>query len=74
MYINRHHRLDDDAALRALVDANALGTWVRAGPHGIEADHIPFLLDRECGPHGTLVGQRAPTRCGAGSMRRRRRW
>lgn len=56
MYINRHHRLDDDAALRALVDANALGTWVRAGPHGVAADHIPFLLDRERGPHGTLVG------------------
>ncbi|MFC5478628.1 FMN-binding negative transcriptional regulator [Massilia suwonensis] len=56
MYINRHHRFDGEDAMRALVEANALGTWVLAGQQEIVANHIPFLLERERGPHGSLVG------------------
>lgn len=56
MYVNKHHRFDDAGAMQALIDAYALGAWVLAGRDGLIANHIPFLLDRERGPHGTLVG------------------
>lgn len=56
MYINRHHRFGDEEAMRALVEAHALGTWVLAGQQGIVANHLPFLLNRERGPHGSLIG------------------
>ena len=56
MYIRPDHRLDDRDALFALIEEHALGAWVLAGADGLVANHIPFLLDRNRGPHGTLVG------------------
>ncbi len=56
MYIHPSHRFDDPAALQALVAAHPLGAWVVQGDHGLVANHLPFLLDHDRGPNGTLVG------------------
>lgn len=56
MYLPPYHRLDDLDALHALIDAHALGTWVCRSADGLIANHIPFVLDRHAGPHGTLLG------------------
>jgi transcriptional regulator len=56
MYIRPDHRFDERDAQFALIEEHALGAWVLAGADGLVANHIPFLLDRHRGPHGTLVG------------------
>ena len=56
MYIPPRHRLADRDAVRALLAAHPLGTWVCAAPGGLCANHVPFLLDRDRGPEGTLIG------------------
>jgi len=56
MYLPPYHRLDDRAALCSLIDAHPLGTWVCQGAGGLIVNHVPFLLDRSKGPHGTLLG------------------
>jgi len=56
MYIRQDHRFTDTDALYALMDAHALGAWVVPGADGLVANHVPFLVDRTRGPHGTLVG------------------
>ncbi len=40
--------------MHALIEAHRLGTVVTNGPSGLEANHVPFTLDRARGPHGTL--------------------
>ncbi|MGE0427316.1 MAG: hypothetical protein AB7P11_04850 [Hydrogenophaga sp.] len=32
-----------------------LAAWVRQGPSGLVANHVPFLLDRQRGAFGTLI-------------------
>jgi transcriptional regulator len=56
MYINRDHAFTDLHAMHALMDAHPLGAWVLQDEAGLVANHIPFLLDRSQGPHGTLIG------------------
>jgi transcriptional regulator len=56
MYIRQDHQLTDRATMFALIDDHALGAWVVTGKDGLVANHLPFLLDRGRGPHGTLVG------------------
>jgi transcriptional regulator len=56
MYIPPPHRLDDHDALQALVQAHPLGAWVCGAASGLIANHVPFLLDRSRGTHGTLIG------------------
>jgi transcriptional regulator len=56
MYIRQEHRFTGLDAMQALIDEHALGAWVVAGADGLLANHVPFLLDRSRGPHGTLVG------------------
>ena len=56
MYLPPYHRLDDRDALCALIETHPLGTWVCQGTGGLIVNHIPFLLDRGQGPHGTLLG------------------
>ena len=55
MYIHPQHQLADPAALHALMAAHPLGAWVCHGEAGLVANHLPFLLDRSRGPHGTLL-------------------
>ena len=56
MYIRQDHRFEERDAQFALIEAHALGAWIVHGADGLVANHIPFLLDRARGPHGTLVG------------------
>ena len=41
--------------LHRIVRENALGMLVRNTHAGMEADHLPFLLDADQGGHGTLI-------------------
>jgi transcriptional regulator len=50
-------REPDPDVIRALVAEFPLATLVTTGPDGaLVADHVPLLLDRSRGEHGTLVG------------------
>ncbi|AWN36567.1 FMN-binding negative transcriptional regulator [Methylobacterium radiodurans] len=53
MYEPQHFREDDPTLLAGLVRAHPLGLLVSAGPGGLLANPIPFLLDDD-GAHGTL--------------------
>lgn len=44
---------DRPEVLRALMRAHPLATLVTAGPEGLTANHIPFLIE-DGGPHGVL--------------------
>ncbi len=56
MYIRPDHQLPALHDQQALIDAHPLGTWVVPTPQGLQANHIPFVLDRSRGPCGTLMG------------------
>jgi transcriptional regulator len=56
MYVHKKHQLSDRAALYALMSSHPLGAWVCMGRGGLIANHVPFVLDRNRGPHGTLIG------------------
>ncbi|MBE7249046.1 MAG: FMN-binding negative transcriptional regulator, partial [Actinomycetospora chiangmaiensis] len=53
MYQPPHFREESRAAQHALIRIHPLGLLVTAGPAGLLANPIPFLLD-EAGAHGTL--------------------
>jgi transcriptional regulator len=70
MYLPAHFAETRPAGLHRLIAAHPLGTLVTHGPDGLDADHIPFALDPDTGPHGTLLAhvaranplwQRCPT-------------
>jgi transcriptional regulator len=54
MYQPPAFRLDDVAACHALMRAHPLGALVTAGPDGIEANHVPFVLYPDEGALGVL--------------------
>lgn len=54
MYQPPHFREDRLEVQHALIQARPLGTLVTAGPAGLVANHIPFLLDPAASPLGTL--------------------
>lgn len=56
MYIPKHHEETDKAVLHRLIESHPLGAWVTQANGTLVANHIPFLLDRDRGAHGTLVG------------------
>lgn len=56
MYLPAHFVEDRPEVMRALVREHPLATWVVHGSDGLLVNHIPFLLDADRGPHGTLVG------------------
>ena len=55
MYIPKHFANDDVAEMQALMRAHPLATLVSHGPEGLEANHIPLLLEAH-GACGTLQG------------------
>jgi len=55
MYTPAHFAEERPEALHQLICQYPLGLLCRQGPQGLDADHLPFLLDAERGPHGTLV-------------------
>jgi transcriptional regulator len=54
MYIPSHFAEPDPARARALIAANPFGALVVAGAAGVEIAHLPFVLDAEPEPLGTL--------------------
>ena len=56
MYLPKHFAVSDPARLHDLMRAFPLATIVTHGPDGLEANHVPLLLDTESGAHGTLRG------------------
>ena len=56
MYIppsNAEHRPE---VMLDFIEAHPLGALVTASPEGLFATHLPLVLDRRGGPHGTLEG------------------
>jgi transcriptional regulator len=59
MYLPAHFaepRLD---VLQEAIRASGLATLVTAGPGGLDASHLPFMLDPTPGPLGRLIGHLA---------------
>lgn len=56
MYQPQHFREDDPAVQHALIRAHPLGLLVTKGAAGLEANHVPFVLDP---PAGLLQGHLA---------------
>lgn len=54
MYIPAHNAETDLNTLQDLIVAHPLGAWITQGADGLTANHIPFIIDRERGPYGTL--------------------
>jgi transcriptional regulator len=56
MYLPAHFAETDRNVLHALMRSHRLATIVRITPAGLDADHIPLLLDSDAGMHGKLFG------------------
>ena len=56
MYLPQNFRQDDLATLHEAIRRTAFGTLVTQGSAGMEASHVPMLIDAKAGPHGTLKG------------------
>jgi transcriptional regulator len=54
MYLPSHFEETRVDVMRELVRNHALGALVTSGPDGLTANHIPFNLDAEPAPFGTL--------------------
>jgi transcriptional regulator len=70
MYIPPHFAQAKPEELHRILRDHPLGTIVRSGPEGLDADHIPFEFDPAAGPLGKLsahvaranpLWQRCPT-------------
>src|SRR5207248_822568 len=56
MYVPPHFAESDPATLHAFIERHSFGLLV-SQVNGVPfATHIPLLLDRTAGPHGTLLG------------------
>lgn len=56
MYVPNHFKEDRVAELHAAIRRIGIGTLITQGADGMEASHIPMLIDPEPAPHGTLRG------------------
>lgn len=76
MYLPPHFEQDDVGKIHGLIRDYPLGILVTAWPEGVDANHLPFLLDPDRGPQGTLLCHvaranpvwRALAGCGAESL------
>lgn len=63
MYTPPHFAAQDIEDLHRIMNDNPLGTIVRQGAHGLDADHIPLFFDPQEGRSGTCLwkmGDSAP--------------
>jgi transcriptional regulator len=59
MYIPSHFAQPDRVQLHAAIERYSFATLI-SGPDGhLFANHLPLMLDRQEGPHGTLIGHMA---------------
>jgi len=56
MYLPRHFREEQVPVLHDAIERSGLATLVTVGPDGLDASHVPMLLDPAAGPLGTLYG------------------
>ena len=56
MYLPKHFVETDVGVMHELLRAYPLATLVTQGADGLEANHIPLLVDATAGPNGTLRG------------------
>ena len=56
MYVPQHFEMSKTPVLHDFIQRNPLGSWVIWGREGLDANHIPFLIDRNRGEFGTLMG------------------
>ena len=57
MYLPAHFAETRTEVLHALIAEHPLGALVTLGPDGLNANHIPFLLEPDAGgEHGRLIG------------------
>jgi transcriptional regulator len=56
MYIPPSNAEHDPVILHEFIEAHPFGALVTASPDGLFATHLPLVLDRTRGPHGTLEG------------------
>jgi len=54
MYQPPHFREDSLDVQHALIRSQSLGLLITAGPGGLQANHIPFLIDPDASERGTL--------------------
>jgi transcriptional regulator len=54
MYQPPHHREDQLDVQHDLIESHPLGLLISSGPEGLLANALPFLLQRELSPLGTL--------------------
>jgi transcriptional regulator len=54
MYQPPHFREDRIEIQHALIRSHSLGLLITAGPSGLQANHVPFLIDADGSEHGTL--------------------
>ena len=59
MYLPSHFEEKRLPVLHEAIEQVGLATLVSVAPEGLEASHVPMLLDREAGPLGTLYGHLA---------------
>lgn len=55
MYLPKHFEETRTGELHRLIREHPLGVLVRAGPGGLDGDHLPFELDPDSGGHGRLL-------------------
>lgn len=55
MYLPEHFDETRVEELHRLIDEYPLGTLVVSGPRGLDANHLPFLLDAPAGGKGSLL-------------------
>jgi len=55
VYIPQHFEEARVEELHRIVNDYPLGTFVIHGPNGLDANHLPFLLDAGQGEHGYLI-------------------
>jgi transcriptional regulator len=59
MYIPSHFRVDDPARLAEFIQRHSFATLVTFDGGAPFASHLPMLLHRDAGPHGTLISHMA---------------
>ncbi|AZE97430.1 Transcriptional regulator [Pseudomonas orientalis] len=59
MYTPRAFALDDLPEIHQLIQHTRLAQLVTVGEHGLQASHLPLLLNPDEGPNGTLYGHLA---------------
>lgn len=56
MYLPKHYEETRKEDLHRLIAEHPLGALVVNGPHGLDANHIPFEFEASPGEHGRLIG------------------